>query len=74
MKALNMVDGLCWHLPMVDLLDGFSKAARGNQLLLVQKSVVAMVYASNTKPGTYTGFWKKKSPNAHFQYRDFLAS
>ena len=74
MKALNAVDGICWHLPVRELFDGFVKHARGHQLLLVQKSVAAMIYASNTKAGCYTGFWQVKNPSAYFKYHEFLAA
>ena len=47
-----------WALPMKDLLDNFIKEARGHQLLVIQPSIVALVFAANSKPSCYTGFYK----------------
>ena len=42
---------------MKDLIDRFQEATRSQQLLIVQPTIVAMVYAANSKPGCYTGHW-----------------
>ena len=63
-RALNSVDGLGRHLTMKELLDGFVEGAKGHQLLIVEKSIAAMVYASNSKTNCFTGFWQKKALNS----------
>ena len=45
---------------------------RGQQLLIVQPTVVAMVYAANSKPGCYTGHWQVAAPRQAFNYVNFL--
>ena len=57
--ALRKVDDLCWHIPLESLLDGFVQAARNYQLLIVQPALTAIVYASNSKRGCFTGFYQK---------------
>ena len=34
-RALSRVDGLCWHIPICEMLDRFSTAAKRSQLLIV---------------------------------------
>ena len=60
--ALNSVAGLGWHLPMNQLLDRFVEGAKFNQLLIVQPSLVALVFAANPKPGCFTGILKIRTP------------
>ena len=55
--ALGKVPGLCWSVHMKDLIDQFQESARSQQLLILQPTIVAMVYAANSKPGCYTGHW-----------------
>ena len=74
LSALNSVDGLGRHLPMRELFEGFIAGAKGHQLLIVQPTIAAMIYASNSKPGCYTGFWQTKAKASRFQYLNFLAA
>ena len=55
--ALDQVTGLAWVIPINDLFRAFISGARSSQLLIVQPTVAAMVYAENSKTGSYTGFW-----------------
>ena len=48
--------------------------AKKRQLLIVQPSLVAMVYALNSKPGCFTGFCQVKTPGHIFDILDFLAA
>ena len=60
--ALDQVNGLAWVIPINDLFGAFISGARASQLLIVQPSIVAMVYADNSKAGSYTGFWQLATP------------
>ena len=57
-QALNEVDGVGWRFPVKELLDNFIEGARPQQVLLVQPSIAAMIYAENSKTNCFTGFWK----------------
>ena len=59
---------------MRELFNNFNDQAREKQLLIVQPSMVAMVYASNSKPGCFTGFTKVLNPAQKFDYLSFLAA
>ena len=43
-------------------------------MLFVQPTMAAMVYAANSKPSCYTGFYKTINPRGHFKYADFLVA
>ena len=43
---------------MRELLDTFSDTAKKNQLFIRQPSIAALIYASNDKSGSFTGFYK----------------
>ena len=73
-RALDLVNGLGWHLPFHELLTTFSEVTKQNQLFLMLPTLVAIVYASNSKPGCYTGFCKVRTPTSNFDYLEFLAS
>ena len=53
---------------MREMFNNFNDQAREKQLLIVQPSMVAMVYASNSKPGCFTGFTKVQNPAQKFDY------
>ena len=55
--ALKSVADLTWHIPMKELQEDFIQGCRGHQLLIVQPTIAAMVYAKNAKQSSYTGFW-----------------
>ena len=58
--ALNKVQGLGWELPMKAVFDSFVEKARVSQILIVQPTLVAMIYATNPKRSCYTGFYRNK--------------
>ena len=72
--ALDQVPGICWHLPMLEMFNQFTEQVRGNQLLIVQPSIVAMIFAANSKSGCYTGFYKVAQLGRAFKYHDFLSA
>ena len=55
-RALKNVRGISWQLPLKDLLDHFTKSARGHQLLIVEPTLATLIYCSNSKHSCYTGF------------------
>ena len=55
--ALREVPDLCWAISLMELFNQFIKSTKGHQLLVVEPTVSALVYAENSKPGCYTGFW-----------------
>ena len=71
--ALRAVRGLTWHISLSELMEAFIRGCRGNQLLIVQPTIVAMVYAINAKPSCYNGFWQLAQPGRRFKYVDFIA-
>ena len=72
--ALNRVAGISWHLSTKNLLDHFTAGANGRQLLVVQRTLVGLIYAVNSKPKCFTGFFQKAPLAGHFKWVDFLAS
>ena len=58
--ALRKVPGLVWHLPIRELFDHFTEQVRGHQLLIVQPTLVALIFNANSKPKCYTGFYQVK--------------
>ena len=64
--ALNSVANLGWRVPIKELFEKFIHHARGHQLLIVLPSIVGMVYAANSKPSCFTGFWKAAQPGRSF--------
>ena len=56
--ALDQIPDLCWRLPMIEMFNKFAEVARGHQLLIVQPSIAALIFAANSKSGCYTGFYK----------------
>ena len=72
-QALNEVNGIGWHIPMHEFLEVFQSKARPQQLLLVQPTIAAMIYAENSKTNCFTGSWKVKTPGRAFDYLDFLS-
>ena len=72
--ALDQVPVLCWRLPMIEMFNKFNEVARGHQLLIVQPSIAALIFAANSKPGCFTGFYKVAQPGRVFKYQDFLAA
>ena len=73
-RALETVSGLGWHLPLDELLKKFSETTRQHQLLIVQPTLVAMIYAANAKSNCFTGFCKVRTPGRYFNYQEFLAA
>ena len=73
-RALNSVDRLGWHLPLQKLFDEFVESSRKMQLLIIQPSLVAMIYASNDKPGCFTGHLQVRTPDKHFDHMTFIAA
>ena len=71
--ALNRVDGLGWHLPLIQLMERFVDAAKQSQLLIVQPSLVALIYAINSQPGHFTGIIKGRQLTKSFNHLDFIA-
>ena len=43
-------------------------------MLIVQPTLAAMIYASNSKPNCYTGFSQVTAPDRPFKYIDFLSA
>lgn len=74
LQALDNVNGITWHIPVRDLLSHFQMTVKGHQLLLVQETVAAMIYASNEKNQCYTGFIQKLPLHSTFDYMSFLAA
>ena len=66
--------GLAWVIPINDLFRAFINVARTSQLLVVQPTIAAMIYAKNLKTGCYTGFWQVSPPSRNFNYLDFIAA
>ena len=66
------VKDICWHIPLDGLLDTFIQVTRRNQLLVVQPASAAMIYAVNSKPGCYTGFFENSRVKKSFNYLDFI--
>ena len=60
-RALDSITGHGRHLPLRELLEQFTVAARGHQLLVVQPKLMALVYEANGKSGCYTGFTQGRS-------------
>ena len=71
--ALNRVDGLGWHLSLIQLMERFVEAAKQSQLLIVQPSLVALVFAVNSQPGHFTGIIKGRPLTQRFNHLDFIA-
>ena len=71
-QALNEVEGVAWHIPIKELLEEFLQGARSQQLLIVQPTIAAMIYANNAKSSCYTGFWRTTPPGKVFDFVDFL--
>ena len=44
------------------------------QLLIVEPTLVAMIYASNAKPGCFTGFLQVRTPGVYFDIMPFVAA
>ena len=59
---------------MQELLDEFVDSTKGHQVLIVQPTIAAMIYARNSKSSCFTGFFQIKSPGSRFKYQDFLAA
>ena len=59
-------------MPLLELLDRFVDAAKKSQLLIVQPSLVALVYAMNSQPGHFTGQIKYRTPNQRFDHLNFI--
>ena len=59
---------------MRELLDRFFTAAKQSQILIVQPSLVAMIYAANAKPSCFTGFTRVRTLKRPFDYIDFLTA
>ena len=59
---------------MRELLDRFVTAAKQSQILIVQPSLVAMIYAANAKPSCFTGFTRVRTLKRPFDYIDFLTA
>ena len=70
--ALQSVEGLCWHLPLYKLLSTFDQMVRGHQLLIVQQNSAALVFASNQKPGCFTGFFQPGPAKRRFNFLEFI--
>ena len=45
-----------------------------HQLLIVQPTLMALVYASNSKLGCFNGFTQVRSMDINFNYFEFLAA
>ena len=73
-QALSEVEGMAWHIPIKELLEEFQQGARGQQLLVVQPTIAAMIYANNAKTSCYTGFWRTTPPGKVFDFVDFLTT
>ena len=73
-RALDSVKGLGWHLPLHELLTTFSEVTKQNQLFILLPTLVAIVYAVNSKTSCYTGFCQVTTPSNRFDYLDFLAA
>ena len=73
-SALKQVKGLCWRLPLAKLLHTFVEKTRAHQLLIVQPNSAAMIYASNQKPGCFTGFVKPGPASQRFDFLNFIKS
>ena len=70
--ALSRVKGICWHIPLSDLLNAFVEGTRKNQLLIVQQTSAAMIYAANSKSGCFTGFYQNGHRDRKFNYIDLI--
>ena len=46
--------------------------ARSHQLLVVQPNSAALVYASNQKPGCFTGLFQPGPAKQHFNFLEFI--
>ena len=44
-RALREIENLTWHIGLAEMLNTFDLAAKANQLLVVQPTVAALVYA-----------------------------
>ena len=56
--ALNSIDGLCYHLPQINILKEFNELCKPHQLFVQLPHVCAMVYSQNSKKGYFTGFFQ----------------
>ena len=59
---------------MLTLLQAFTEMAKQAQLYIQQPSVAALIYARNSKTGSYTGFYQDIPKNSLFDHRGFLAA
>ena len=72
--ALKTVQDICYHLPLSTLLNTFNAEARKEQLLIVQPSLAALVYASNSKASCFSANRQVVNPRSPFKHVDFLAA
>jgi len=70
--ALSNIDGVIWHIPLTKLMNSFIELSRPNQLLIVQPTIAALIYAQNSKPSCFTGFFQLGQARSHFRYLDFI--
>ena len=69
---MNRVQGLCWHIPSIELYEKFQAAGKKTQLLVVQPCIGGMFFSANEKHSCYTAFFQNSPQKYYFKYHDFL--
>ena len=72
LKALNELEGLCYTVSQLALMETFQATMKGNQLFVRQPDVCALVFANNAKSGSYCGFFKNIPETHTFNHEAFL--
>ena len=70
--ALATISGICYRLPLNDLLQEFQKICKGRQLYVQMPHLCALVYAKNGRRGCCTGFFKNIPKTGPFNHKTFL--
>ena len=72
--ALSNIKDVIWHIPLTKLMNSFIELSRPNQLLIVQPTLAALIFAQNSKPSCFTGFFQPGQMRSHFNYLDFITT
>ena len=72
--CLNQLKGVCYRVPMLELLENFNLMAKKHQVFIQQPHVCVLIFAKNSKKGCYTGVVQNISKNSLFVPEEFVAA
>ena len=55
-KCLNLTPGICYRVPLIDLLHTFQQETKFNQLYIRLHYTAAIIYCQNVKKGSFCGY------------------